>query len=500
MFSCTSLGPGGNTLDEKSSKLTLGLPISLVTEDTGSYRLEVRPAEKDAPAGRYELKIEERRAATAQDKDRIAAARASAEGIRFYSQQTAQSLQKAIEKYQEALTLWRSLGARDDEAGALNAIGGFHSLLRQNQKALDYYNQALPVWREVGDHQGEAEALNTIGQVYGYLGEHRKALDYFKQALPLRRAAGDRLGECKTLSNIGLMHSRLGEKQQALVLYSEALTIDRLLQDRRSESATLGSIGVIYSDLGEYQKGLEFFNQSLALARAADDRLGEAVKLNHVGRTYSHLGEKQKALAFHREALLLFQAIGDPQREAETLYRIARVERDRGHLLESRKHIEAALTAAESVRANVASQQLRASLLASVQAYYELHIDLLMRLHTQQPSKGFDAHALQASERARARSLLELLTEASAEIRQGVDPALLEGERSLQQLISAKAEQQTRLLRGQHTPEQAAAAAGELNALTTEYDQVQAAIRQTSPRYAALTQPAPLSLKDRGAR
>jgi hypothetical protein len=118
-----------------------------------------------------------------------------------------------------------------------------------------------------------------------------------------------------------------------------------------------------------------------------------------------------------------------------------------------------------------------------------------MRLHIQQPSKGFDAHTLQASERERARSLLELLTEASTEIREGVDPTLLERERSLQQLISAKAEHQTRLLSGKHTPEQATAAVKELNALTTEYDQVQAQIRQTSPGYAALTQPAMLTLR-----
>ena len=40
------------------------------------------------------------------------------------------------------------------------------------------------------------------------------------------------------------------------------------------------------------------------------------------------------------------------------------------------------------------------------------------------------------------------------------------------------------------------AAAKELDVLTGEYEQVQATIRQTSPRYAALTQPVPLELKD----
>ena len=100
------------------------------------------------------------------------------------------------------------------------------------------------------------------------------------------------------------------------------------------------------------------------------------------------------------------------------------------------------------------------------------------------------------SERSRARSLLETLAEARADIRQGVAPELLERERSLQQQINAKAERLTRLLGGKHTAEQASAAQKELDSFLTGYQQVQAQIRTASPRYAALTQPQPLTVKE----
>jgi len=54
-----------------------------------------------------------------------------------------------------------------------------------------------------------------------------------------------------------------------------------------------------------------------------------------------------------------------------------------------------------------------------------------MRLDKQRRSVGFAAAALQASEKARARSLLELLAEARAEIRRDIDPALIERERNI---------------------------------------------------------------------
>ena len=128
-----------------------------------------------------------------------------------------------------------------------------------------------------------------------------------------------------------------------------------------------------------------------------------------------------------------------------------------------------------------------------MQGFYEFYIDVLMRLDKQRPRQGLDGEALQASESGRARSLLELLTEAHADIRQGVDPKLLEGERSLQQLLNGKAERQMRLLSGAHTEEQAVEAAKEIAVLETEYQQVEGKIRATSPRYAALTQPQPLT-------
>ncbi|MCI0423222.1 MAG: hypothetical protein L0312_29030, partial [Acidobacteria bacterium] len=55
-------------------------PVKVVSEAAGSYRIEVKSLEKDVAAGRYMVKIEELRVATAQDKSRIAAERAFAEG------------------------------------------------------------------------------------------------------------------------------------------------------------------------------------------------------------------------------------------------------------------------------------------------------------------------------------------------------------------------------------------------------------------------------------
>jgi CHAT domain-containing protein/Tfp pilus assembly protein PilF len=405
-------------------------------------------------------------------------------------------MQKALEYYNEALPVMRAVGDRRGEADTLINIGNVHQSLGEMQKALEYFNKALSIKRAVGDRRGEAVTLINIGVVYDSLGEMQKALEKYDEALPLIRVTGDRVGEAITLNNIGLVYWLLGEMQRALAYYNEALPISRAIGDRSGEAGTLSNIGRVYWSLGEMQKALEYYNESLPIRRAVSDRSGEAATLHGIGQVYSSLGEIQKALEKYNEALPLSRATGDRSGEANILLGIAQVEQKRGNLIQARQTIEQAIGIIESLRANIASQELRASYLASQQEFYQSYIEVLMQMHKQNPAAAFDATAFAVSERARARSLQELLTEARADIRQGVDSSLLERERSLQQRLAAKATEQVDLLNREHTPEQAEAIAKEIASITAEYEEVEAQIRASSPRYAALTQPQPLSLSE----
>jgi CHAT domain-containing protein/Tfp pilus assembly protein PilF len=465
--------------------------VSLLVEVSGNYRLEVRSPGKNASSGRYEVKIVELRAATPRDKDRIVAQKAYTDAKSLRNQRTAESQRRAIEKYQEALSIWRTLGDRRMEAYSLNEMGLIYSDIGEYQKALDSYAQARTIYKLIDDRRGQASILTEFGWVYGTLGEYQKAIDLNEQALEVSRALGDRHNEPLLLNNIGADYAYLGDYQKALDLHRQVLAIHRARNDRGGQAITLNNMANCYERMGDRQKALDYYGQALVLMPAVGNVYYTAITLNHIGALYSDLGERQKALDYYGRALTLRRTIGDLNGEAATLYHIARLERDRGNLIEARDRIEAALAAVESLRANIASQQLRASFFASVRQYHEFNIDLLMRLRKQSPSEGFDAMALQASEKSRARSLLELLTEARAEIRQGVDPALLERERALRELISDKAES----LGGKRGEEQVTAAK-EIDALMTDYEQIEAQIRQTSPRYAALTEPAPLTLKE----
>jgi tetratricopeptide (TPR) repeat protein len=166
---------------------------------------------------------------------------------------------------------------------------------------------------------------------------------------------------------------------------------------------------------------------------------------------HTSLGDLPRAQDYLNRALAFFRDIGSRSGEAQTLYGLARLERERGDFAAALRWIESAIALVERTRADVRSQRLRSSYFASTQDFYELQIDALMRLHQAGPAEGFEALAVQASERARARSLLELLVESRVDVREGVDAALLERERDLTKQIGAKAMRQLEL--GANSPQ-----------------------------------------------
>ncbi|HEX6732028.1 MAG TPA: CHAT domain-containing tetratricopeptide repeat protein, partial [Pyrinomonadaceae bacterium] len=198
---------------------------------------------------------------------------------------------------------------------------------------------------------------------------------------------------------------------------------------------------------------------------------------------------------YYRRALLLSRKSADPVSEALTLYNLAHLERDRGNLDEARRQIEKAVEIVESLRTKVSSQDLRTTYFATVRDSYELYIDILMLLHKRSSSSEFEAEAFVVSERARARSFLELLREGRAQVREGADAELLKKEREVSEALNIKAQQQMQLLskRDKHAADEINK---ELEDLTSQLAQVRDQIKSNNPRYAALTLPQPLDLRE----
>ncbi len=364
------------------------------------------------------------------------------------------------------------------------------------QKSLEYSTRARTTYRAIENKRGEAAALNNIGLVYVRLGEARKALDYYQQSLSLWRALGNRREEANTLSNLGVAEAQQNNFSQALSSYQLSLKLWREAGDRRGEALVLQRLGDLQASHNELSAALAFYNQALPLLQTAGDRYRESIVLMSIANLYLAQNNANKARELLTQALTIQQAIGNRANEAQAFYGLARVERELGNLPAAKQQIENALTKAEATRITVGSQQLRASFLASVHKYYELNLEILMQLHQAHPGDGYDALAVQASERARARSLVELLAESRANLREGIDPSLPDRADKISQQLNTKAQRQLLLTTQRGNESLLKELRQEISALEDEYNLVEAEIRRNNLHYAALTQPQPPSLKE----
>lgn len=450
-------------------------------------------------------------------------------------------MDRAIGYLKTALELFRAEGMRYEEARTLNSLGGAHDVLLKQQEAIEFYKAALAGWDATGDASNKGLTLNNLGKLYDDMGEwqtalehydlslrsyeaaepvnerHRaafrnrkattlynlaythlalgdlpKTFDYLRQSLALRE---EPRGRGVTLTMIGYAYTLSGEPQRALESCQQALPLLTETKDPR-RSQTLATMGIAYGKLGNQQKAIEAYQQALELQQNPDtsDLQGLALTLYNLGGAYAAHGETDKALATFERALALWRSFGERNGEALTLFQVARVERARGNADAALKYAEEAIARTELLRGNVTNRRLRASYLAIKLGYYELYIDLKMRGEPAQTEAAFEA-----SERARSRGLLDMLSDGRVDVSADADPslaALVEQRRRLLRELRAGGERRVRMMLDQRKAEELAEADRELARLDAERERIETQIKSTHPRYAALMFPRPLDVRE----
>ncbi|HEX8457773.1 MAG TPA: CHAT domain-containing tetratricopeptide repeat protein [Pyrinomonadaceae bacterium] len=468
--------------------------VSLMAQRGEQYRLEIRTLERAARRGQYEISISEQRPSVPRDESRMAAERVVTEAEILRARKTAVTLPQALEKFGQAIALWRALDESYETAVALYGRCLTYRLLGSNEQAIADCGESASLMRAQGDDYGEAVARTGRGWAYIYLGDADKASVDFVAALETRRRINEQLGQPLDLLGLGWVAALREDYAKALDYFQQSHNALGELGDPRGKAIRLAAIGEVYRRTKRPQQAISYLTQSLQLSRAAGtDRGGEAETLTSIGWCRYALGEMSQAQSAFAEALPLRRAAGDRTGEAITMLGQAHVERAQGNLYNARLQVESALAIIESLRAQMLSQPLRLSFFALALEYYEFHIDLLMEMQRLNPNQGYAAAALEASERARARSLLDLLNESGVDVRQGVPPALLEHEHAVRLKLNSAANYQRQLLSESYTTAQAAAAAKEVDDLSVALSEVETQIRQVSPRYASLTRPQPLT-------
>ena len=390
--------------------------------------------------------------------------------------------ERAVSEITQALDLYKAINNKVGEGLALTALGLSYSLTRDENRAIDLHRKAIGIFRSIGNRHSEAIALNALGQAYENLNEYTIALNNYENALRLFQTTDALDGAAIAVFKIARIYRLSGNADQALSFYERCLVLSRAAGKVRSEANALNDTALVYVYQGRYKLAIKQYRRIQEFYKKIGDRRGLATALNAYGDLLLQLGQNAKALKAYLRARPFSENSGDKGILAATLYNLARANRAAGSYDAAFTFIKQSLNLIEDLRTNVETPDLRASYFSGAKKYYQLGEEILMKLEELRPGRGFATEALLLNERARSRSLLDLLDESQRAFPEDAPKQLVEREHELRGLIRAQAQNAMDLTLEERNSSDAPSVANQLAQLRAEYQEVLSQLREEHPR------------------
>jgi CHAT domain-containing protein len=287
-------------------------PVTLITEAVGVYRLKVNSLEKNAPGGRYEIRVKTLRAAT--DNDRVL------QEATTLNQQVDRLIDEG--KYDDALPLAdralaiheKALGAEHpDTADSLNNLAGLYEAKGDYARAEPLYMRALAVREKAlgAEHPNTAQSLNNLAGLYEAKGDYAKAESLHIRALAIYEKV---LGTEHpltgySLNNLAQLYYSKGDYAKADPLYIRALAItEKLGAEHRNTAKSLNNLALLYKSKGDYAKAEPLYIRALAITeKLGAEHPDTATSLMNLAALYVSKDDYTKAEPLYIRALATYE-------------------------------------------------------------------------------------------------------------------------------------------------------------------------------------------------
>ncbi|PYS47761.1 MAG: hypothetical protein DMF68_15225 [Acidobacteria bacterium] len=464
---------------------------------------------------------------------------------------------QALVQLQNALNLFKAANDSKGVAAATDALGDLYVRQGQYAVAIKFYGDAHDAFVEAASKQGAVEntfgmpdnefnanlMLAKIGDTNyraGNVGEASSAYGQMRVQKPdaskLTGGASVKKSGGGLLSGGGGLLGKIKSAGSAPTTATGAADTAQSVAGNIKGVVELYRQSIIYST---YQLGMgriDYFNNNLDSSRKHFDEALATASMPVIGK----FGQSRRVRAAARTSIAdivlrqnnfkdAVKFYGDAVKGAREDKRLdlmwpaqrglgkarwlqAAQEKDQKKAQKGREDAVAsyreALQTIETIRAgSLRADESRTTFLATTKDVYDEAASDLAEMALMSAPAGnatldgqaltYAAEAFKIVEQGRARSLLDMLGEAGADITEGVPADLLKRKQENLDRQQEIAEQLTGVVVAQGGEKQdTGKLEAELETLSTDYDNIENQIRAASPKYAALTAPQPLTLAE----
>ncbi len=429
----------------------------------------------------------------------------------------------------QAVTLARLAGDSTEEAVALRNLGLADTESGQVNAGLAATRAAVAVAQRLGDTGLLASLRNDAALAYSARGEYALAIEAYSLSLEGLKQHPNATTEAVAWINLGVAYAQIGDTDQSIAAFDHAetaatqsqcwvclaeLAVDRgeNLSDEalarasfehardiaqshhfdRQRAEALRGLGLCALRSGQWADARALFDEAIGEFDRMHNTVNKSLVYSLIGDLDVRQGQIEAARVAYHQALTIATNAGYQASAVVAYGSLARLALDADALDSARQTIAQAIALIESERQRIDAPDLRTSYFSGRRSYYELYIDVLLRLDQARPGHGYAAQGLITAERARARELQEQLTERAigAQADREIDPQLLSEESAAADQVRTLAYQWSN---ASSAADRSNALQAQIDAATRSLNQIRGRIRAANPRYAELTHPIALS-------
>mgnify|MGYP001813417890 CR=1 FL=1 len=301
------------------------------------------------------------------------------------------------------------LGQSRQHHTMLHNLASSYAVRLAYQDALDTHRRALTFARKAGLDDKELSSLIAVASIHLRLGDPERASRRFVEVVELAEERGDRRREAWALRELGQAQVELGLSDEARRSYERSLKLRREIGETRGVGIVINQLAGLERKLGNLDRALELYLEANAVATELGDPVGIAVTSTNVARVLVETGHPVEAHRRLAESLETYTELGLDRQKLSTLRTMAEASLDLGKFGRGRDECLLALELLETIRGELADPDLRARYLAPQREIYVMLATALVELDTKDPSGNHLEEAFTASEKAHARTLLELV-------------------------------------------------------------------------------------------
>lgn len=400
------------------------------------------------------------------------------------------NLSQANEYLAEARILQEPFGNNAWLANTLTIQGHVAFSEGNLEKAEKYTRDALTMQETFLPLRSRIALYDALGIIALYRDDLKSAEVYFRRVLSFAKNVDPQgLLTAYVLSNLGVTVREEGHFFESRKYLNHAIVLGEKLAPRgRLVGRAYGSLATLDFEVGDFSAAEIYFKRALAVEQTLAPQGSEVISiLNELGALSAKRGNLKAALEYYGKA----EKIAPKSiMHVETVAALAQLMHRENRLIDAEKFYQQALEALENEIFHLGGgDQNRSVFRANRSDVYRGYVRLL--ISEDQTRSAFDI-----LERSRARNLLEVLSSGRVNVRNGVDEALLERRRNLFSEINARSDRRLRLMGEAHNEKPLKEVDEEIADLLAQSHDLESQIRATSPAYAALIQPQPLTAKE----